>query len=253
MKTDIFPKFLVEIFLAFALLTRLPIPRLPESAFDRTGRAVWAYPLVGAVLGGLAVLVGTATLAAGLPVAIAAALALITIMVTSGAMHEDGLADVADGFWGGQTQVRRLEIMKDSQIGTYGTLALICIVGVRWIATAGLLVVAPASIVVCAVASRASMPFLMNTLPHARDNGLSHSVGRPQMTTVLAGMALALVISIVLVGTNAALVVLVATAVPWLIKPIAHRKINGQTGDVLGATQQISETVALCALLAAMT
>ena len=100
-------------------------------------------------------------------------------MITTGAMHEDGLADTVDGLWGGWTRDRRLEIMKDSHIGTYGVLALIVSAGLRWSVLAGLLTLGAGPVVAIAVLSRASMPALMAALPNARGDGLAHKVGAP--------------------------------------------------------------------------
>lgn len=249
MKTDTLKSFALAIPVAFLLLTRLPLPRLPDSAFENASRAVWAYPIIGAVLGGTAGLLSYAAISAGLPVMIAAGLALIILACCTGAMHEDGLCDVADGFWGGLTRDRRLAIMKDSQIGTYGTLALVLMTGLRWMAYAAFLPVSIHGIVVAATVSRATMPVLMYLLPHARDSGLSHTVGRPEAVPVLCGILLALALALLSIGFSATISAGLAACIGtagmfWL----ARCKIGGQTGDVLGATQVITEVCILCAL-----
>ncbi|MEM8578904.1 MAG: adenosylcobinamide-GDP ribazoletransferase, partial [Pseudomonadota bacterium] len=109
--------------LAALLLSRLPLPRVPDAAFAEGARAVWAYPVVGLLLGAFAAGIGAL---APTPV-IGAGLALAAMAMMTGALHEDGLADTADGLWGGQSRARRLEIMKDSRIGAYGVLALILV------------------------------------------------------------------------------------------------------------------------------
>ena len=113
---------------AIMLLSRLPVP---FSATDRGARAAWAYPVAGIVLGGLSAIAAGLAHAAGLPAVICALVAVVTMVVTTGAMHEDGLADTADGLWGGWTPERRLEIMKDSHIGTYGVLAIVAAFAAR--------------------------------------------------------------------------------------------------------------------------
>ncbi|ABG31442.1 cobalamin 5'-phosphate synthase [Roseobacter denitrificans OCh 114] len=245
------PSFVREIGVAFCLLSRLPMPALPAAAFERSARSVWAYPLVGATLGLIAGGVGAAALWAGLPVGIAAGLTLAALMLSTGAMHEDGLADTADGFWGGFDRDRRLEIMKDSQIGTYGTLSLIVTSGLRWAALAVLLPAGIAPVIVAACLSRAAMPVIMRHVPHARGDGLSHSVGRPAMPHVFAGLCIAVLLGAVLSGP----VVLVALAlgaglVFGAIKLTQH-KIGGHTGDVLGATQVITELLVLLTFIVA--
>ena len=105
-----------DILVALGLLSRIPVSVDPELAVTRAATATWAYPLVGAVLGGLAGLVGSILLELNLPSGMAAALALGVLVLLSGAMHEDGLADCADGLGGGHDRERRLEIMKDRRI-----------------------------------------------------------------------------------------------------------------------------------------
>ena len=128
----------IDAVLALVLLTRLPLPHLPKDSFARQSRAVWAFPLAGLVVGGLATVMAAAALAVW-PPAVAAGLALAVQILVTGAMHEDGLADSADGLWGGFDRSRRLEIMKDSQIGTYGVLALVLSLGLRWLTLSALL------------------------------------------------------------------------------------------------------------------
>ncbi|MDZ7905514.1 MAG: adenosylcobinamide-GDP ribazoletransferase [Cypionkella sp.] len=123
---------IADLQLALMLLTRLPAGHLAQAGDPPPlARAVWAYPIVGALVGamGAGVLVGAATL--GLAPSIAATLALAVCILATGGLHEDGLADVADGFGGGQDRARKLEIMRDSRIGSYGTLALILSLALR--------------------------------------------------------------------------------------------------------------------------
>ncbi|WP_415402406.1 adenosylcobinamide-GDP ribazoletransferase [Tateyamaria sp. SN3-11] len=169
---------------ALVLLTRLPLPALPDHAFAHGARAVWAYPLVGLVVGLIACGIAAVATALGLPAMIVAGLSLATLVLLTGAMHEDGLADTADGLWGGHDRDRRLEIMKDSRMGAYGVLALIVVMGLRWL---GLTEVTWTGLITAAVVSRAMMPPLMLALPHARMSGLSHSVGAPAVGSVVAG------------------------------------------------------------------
>ena len=242
-----------DVLVALVLLTRLPMPRLPDQAFAFAARAVWAYPLAGLLLGGLSTLAGLAGLAAGLPAPFAAGIVLAVGILLSGAMHEDGLADVADGFWGGQTPERRLEIMKDSRIGAFGTLALLLSCGLRWSGYAALLATsAPWAIVAGAALSRAVMPVLMVWLPHARPSGLSHSVGRPGGWPVLAGLVLASGVGVLLAGGAGLGAAAAALLVALAFGSFARARIGGQTGDVLGAAQQLAEIACLAVLVAAL-
>jgi hypothetical protein len=142
-------------------------------AFGRRGR------------GGLAALAGGLALALGVAPGAAAAVAVGTQAMVTGALHEDGLADSADGLWGGWDKTRRLAIMKDSHIGTYGVLALILVMLLRWTALAALFAQGTpwAALIAAGALSRAPMAVLMAALPNARGTGLSHSVGRPDGVT----------------------------------------------------------------------
>ncbi|WP_187429635.1 Adenosylcobinamide-GDP ribazoletransferase [Roseobacter fucihabitans] len=253
MKTDRLPFWLLDILVAGALLSRLPLPHLPENAFIHTARAAWAYPVVGAVLGTLAGACGLAIMGLDLPAPFAAGGVLAALMLLTGAMHEDGLADTADGFWGGFDPARRLEIMKDSQIGTYGVLALLVVTGLRWVAYAALLPLGLLPVVVAAVLSRATMPCLMASVPNARNSGLSKSVGSPSMPIVATGVVIALALAGLCVGVSAIMYLIMGLAVALLVGWLAMRKIKGQTGDVLGATQQLSELAILGTMIAQMT
>ena len=241
---------LADIAQALALLTRLPVP---DNAPSRGAASAWAYPLVGLVVGAIAAFVGVAAHLIGLPNAIAALLSMTALTVLTGAMHEDGLADTADGLWGGWTPEARLDIMKDSHIGTYGVLALILTLGARWSALWLLFNIgagtAAAALVAAAMLSRATMPSLMATLPHARSTGLSHSVGATTKAAAGIAWALAVIGSLLLTGGAAIWAVLWAGLVAYVVAMIARRKIGGQTGDVLGALQQVSEVTILFSLL----
>ena len=120
---DILRQFSGDLRLALGLLTRLPLPSTPDMA--RGAQAAWAWPLAGLAPAALAALAMALGSALGVLPGVAAALGLAVSVMVTGAMHEDGLADTADGLWGGWTPERRLEIMKDSRIGAYGVIALI--------------------------------------------------------------------------------------------------------------------------------
>ncbi|MEL6809360.1 MAG: adenosylcobinamide-GDP ribazoletransferase, partial [Pseudomonadota bacterium] len=222
---------------ALVLLTRLPLPRLPDHAFANGARAAWAYPVVGLVLGCLAGIVAWGASALSLSSQLGAGLTLAALVMLTGAMHEDGLADTADGLWGGHDPARRLEIMKDSRIGAYGVLALTLAMGLRWL---GLAEVNLVGLITALVISRATMTLVMR-LPHARDNGLSHSVGRPRPDTVGVALIIAGLCAAILSGGPGLLALVLAIVVASGIGALARAKIGGQTGDILGAVQICTE------------
>lgn len=234
---------------ALGLLSRLPAPADPA----RLAASAWAWPAAGAFLGALSSLPGLAGLWLELSPTVAAGLVLVTQVMLTGALHEDGLADTADGLWGGHSQERRLEIMKDSRIGSYGVLALILVTGLRWSALATLAETGLWSALVAAAAlSRAPMIAMMRYLPPARPGGLSASIGVPEAPAVQVALALAVVIALLCLGTTALPAMLLAALAAVTIAWLARARIGGQTGDILGASQQLCETAVLLTLAAAI-
>ncbi|MEM7223398.1 MAG: adenosylcobinamide-GDP ribazoletransferase [Pseudomonadota bacterium] len=239
--------------LAFGLLTRLPVGRIaaaPSGA--ELGRATRVYPLVGALVG----LIGGAVLwlavALGVPDSIAAFLALGATVLVTGAFHEDGLADTADGLGGGANRARKLEIMQDSRIGSYGVLALIFSLALRGFALAYLAAFAAplAGLVAAHALSRAWLPGAMMALAPARTDGLAARLDRPGPGEAGFALALGLVIAFAVLGLVPmlwllAVAVVVTTFWLWLIK----RQLGGTTGDTLGALQQILEASLLITLV----
>ena len=241
-----------DILAALGLLTRLPIPVQADRAMARGSAASWAYPVAGMVVGMIAAAAIALMLWAGLPQGIVAALALALTVIITGAMHEDGLADSADGLWGGWDKARRLAIMKDSHIGAYGVIALALTLLLRWLALVALVATDSywASLIGIGAVSRGGMLVLMGVMLPARSDGLSRSVGRPAPNTVWLGLGVAVFVGLICLGIGPLFWVALATLLCGLI---ARVKIDGQTGDILGATQQITEVTALLAVATALT
>jgi adenosylcobinamide-GDP ribazoletransferase len=239
---------------ALQLLTRLPLRALGGSAESpHLARGVWAYPLVGAAVGGAGAAAFAISIWAGVPAPVAAFLALAAMALATGALHEDGLADTIDGFGGGHDRERKLAIMRDSRIGTYGVMALIFSVGIRAGAIMALESTAhvAAALIVSGALSRAAMTVLMAALAPARDNGLSASLGQPEAKTVVAAIAIAFAMTLLAVPFSSAIVLgfaLAAVIVFW--RWLANRQIGGQTGDVLGALGQTAEAALLVTIAA---
>jgi adenosylcobinamide-GDP ribazoletransferase len=247
---------------AIALLTRLP-PMIigtfrvhgAEGADDQRSTAMAWFPLVGAIVGGIGVL--TWVIADGFlgraPAAVAAVLATIAV---TGALHEDGLADTADGLWGGATRERRLEIMRDSNIGTYGAIALAGDLLLRAVLLTplGLPDVARALIAGHVIARLAPLVITW-WLPPARTDGLGAGIagdaGRPAW---LIACGTAAVAAIVAGGFWAPLLLVAAAAPVWLVGRAARNRIGGFTGDILGAavlTSSLAVTATVAALVEA--
>ena len=239
-----------DIPLALSLLSRLPV-RI--NSYDRTAQAAWAYPIAGMAIGGLAALSGCFALLIGLPAMIAALICLATQVIATGALHEDGLADMADGFWGGWDKSRRLEIMKDSRIGAYGVIALVLSLLARW---AALWVVFDTSayaafwpVVAIAALSRAGMPLVMISLPTASTSGLAHSVGTIAKPTALSALAIGSLVMLLLTGATVFPALIFGGLMLALLIAVSRIKIGGYTGDILGASQQLLEITLLFCLI----
>jgi adenosylcobinamide-GDP ribazoletransferase len=237
---------------AFGLLTRLPLPR--GATGSSTGSSVWAWPLVGLVIG----LIGAAGYAiawrGGLSPALAALLAVIAMALATGGFHEDGLADTADGIGGGATPERRLLIMRDSRIGSFGALALLASVGLRVGALAQLAdprLVIPA-LIVAAVLGRAAMPGVVLLSSPARPGGLGAALGALDRKRVALGCGLA-VLSCLMLGRPHAMLeaIFAAVLVAAGMAGLGVRRLGGYTGDTLGATEQLAECAVLLVLASA--
>jgi adenosylcobinamide-GDP ribazoletransferase len=251
---------LAEFVHALKFLTRLPVPfsrTIDPPPFKQTMRM---FSIVGALIGcGIA-----GVLLAGkylnLPPMLAALLAVATGVLLTGALHEDGLADMADGFGGGKTRERRLEIMRDSRIGSYGTLALIVAVGARVACYAALLPFAPLAlllvIVACQSFSRALVVDLLWATSPARSDGLSAYAGQPTrtvaMVAIIVGLLLTMAAGYFTNFENAILALGLGLAATAGIRQLAIRLIGGQTGDVCGAAQVTCEVMMLCAFVATL-
>ncbi|PPD44254.1 MAG: adenosylcobinamide-GDP ribazoletransferase [Methylocystis sp.] len=240
--------------------SRLPIePGRDGHSMPDFGRVVWATPLAGAIIGAF----GSASILAAhivhLGPFLSAACAVSVLALATGALHEDGLADVADGFGGGATRDQKLAIMRDSRLGAYGALALCLATLLRVSAIAAIIdrgaFLAAFAIISAAALSRvAGLSPLLTLLP-ARVDGAGSSAATPSpsamrhasyiasaigLTPLLAGASLTQTVVSQMAAFGAALVV----------GKIADRQIGGYTGDVLGAAQQLAEIAVLMSLAA---
>jgi adenosylcobinamide-GDP ribazoletransferase len=246
---------------ALAFLTRVPESLLGGTAgrlFDFR-RAAQMFALVGAAIGATGGLVIFLATSLGLPPLVAAGLAVATTVVVTGALHEDGLADTVDGFGGGATAERKLEIMDDSRIGTFGAVAIGLSVMLRVAALAALVAAggfaAAAVLIAAEAASRGAMVKVWHDLPAARPGGMADRAGPPDHQATFVAVASATVIVAIaiiptfgiwaaLAGAAAAIAVGVGCALLFV------DQIGGQTGDALGACQQSTAIAFLVAVSA---
>ena len=238
---------------AVQFLTRIPTPQLPGFQPEWIRQSARYYPLVGHVVGAAAALVLYGAAQVWSPW-IAALLAVAAGVVLTGGFHEDGLADTADGLGGGLTRERRLELMKDSRLGSYGALALGLTLALRVAALAMLAQNSPLLAAVAMLAAhglgRAAAVAAMTVMPYGGDPGMAKE-GRPDRAS-WGGLSVAILIALwplavlppVAGAGGLALGMLVGAIPAWL----AWRLIGGRTGDVLGAVEQAFEVGFLLAV-----
>mgnify|MGYP001627823315 CR=1 FL=1 len=248
---------------SIAFLSRLPVS---DGMFGpepwKISGAAGVFPLAGIVIALPAALLATLLGWLDIPSALTALLTLAAMVLVTGALHEDGLADCADAFGAGGARSRMLDILKDSRIGAYGTLAMIFSIGLRGVALTALIAVGPPlatalTILAAAALSRGLMVWHWRRLPAARTDGVSAGAGRPvpdaaYLALAIGGLA-GLLLPIAQSGFFAALVaVLLAVLATELWTRYVDKKLAGQTGDTIGAAQQIAETVFLVILVSAL-
>ena len=237
---------------AVAFLTRLPMPHPQGAIPENFVRAHRMFPAVGALIGAAVGLICLASRWCGVPDFGAAALALGASAILTGALHEDGLADVADGFGGGRDKEAKLEIMRDSRLGTYGALILLVSFAAKLSALAAIPDghVVP-SLIAAHALGRGVLPAMSLNLPYARKDGLARNAGQPDVATAAIAGGLALLIALVsLSWSNAFYSAVLAGVSGFAIAWLALRQIGGQTGDVLGGAEQVGETGILLLLAA---
>ncbi len=244
-------------FVALQFFTRLPIPRWVGFEQDWLHHASRYFPLVGVVVGAIGAAVYAAA-ALVLPAPVAAVLATAATIYITGAFHEDGFADTCDGLGGGMTRERVLEIMKDSRVGAYGAIGVVCMLGTK-VTTLAMLPAAGAiaALLLAHPLSRLCATSLIWRMEYARAEGKAKPLAE-RMTTLefcIAVLTVVLLAALLLAAgaltAQALIAALVASVLAtWWLARKFNRRIGGYTGDCLGAVQQLAEAVAYIAILA---
>ena len=246
-------------FIALQFFTRLPIPAWVGFEASWLQHASRYFPLVGAVVAAIAAGVYWAA-ALVLPAAVAAALSTAASIYATGAFHEDGFADTCDGLGGGMTRERVLEIMKDSRVGAYGAIGIVCMLATKLTALA--MLPPPAAIAALFLAhplSRLAATSLIWKLEYVRGEGKAKPLAQ-QMTSfefaIAAAGALLPAVVLLLSGLASSAAVCAAVlaallAAVWLGRKFL-RRLCGYTGDCLGAVQQVAEALIYIAVLATL-
>ena len=241
--------------MALRFYSRLPTGNAPH-ARPSLDRIALALPLASLMIGLGPALALLALLLAGVPGYFAAALAAALLVIVTGAMSEDALADAADGLFGGHDIEQRLAIMKDSRHGTYGVTAIALLLMLR-VGAAGSVanpLEAAAIFLVAPIVARSGALWLSLALPPARSGGAAASAGQASLRNFLIGLAIVAVMAFALAGFAVGVAGLLAAAglctiVAWGWTILCRRLVGGQTGDLIGALQALLEIAALTAFM----
>ena len=244
-----------DVRVCLSFFSRLPLAPAHPAEFDlRVSAGAW--PVAGLLVAVIAAAVLVGSRAAGLPPVVAATFAVAALVLLSGALHEDGLADTADGLGGGGSAEQQLRVMRDSRIGAYGALALVLTTLLRVGALAEIAVrpgAAAMALLVAAVLSRSIGLWHWHALPPARADGLARQAGQPDGPALMVGSlfgASAVALALSVFGASALLAIALAAAGATALTSLCRRGIGGHTGDTIGATQQVSEALVLAGLSA---
>jgi adenosylcobinamide-GDP ribazoletransferase len=255
-KRAMLSEFRADLLACLRFFSRLPLPP-DDGAMPDLARCARALPAAGALLGACGALVLLLARGVGLAPPVAATLAVAALLLATGALHEDGLADMADGFGGGATRARKLENMRDSRLGSYGASALLLALLLRIFALAALTErgagLAVLALIASGATSRAAALLPLYLLPPARGDGAGAAARPPAPAVMRAALLFAAAFALTPVFAGAglrasALAFAAALFAAVGVAKLAEKQIGGYTGDVLGAAQQSAEVAALLLL-----
>lgn len=238
--------------IALGFFSRFPVPSSffdPNLEPDRLDKcAIW-FPVSGLLISILPALIFLA-LAGLFPATVAAGLAIVAGVIATGALHEDGLSDCADGFGGARDPQKILEIMRDSRIGTYGAASLIFSIGLRWAALASLgPMPGAAALLIAHSAARGGITTALAHSSYVRSSGAATTVEQGIDNNVwLMIMGISILISAIFGGWSGVAAASCGIAAAALVLVYCKRRLGGYTGDVLGAMEQTAEIVILVLL-----
>jgi adenosylcobinamide-GDP ribazoletransferase len=249
------PNFGDDLLMGVRFYSRLPTGNTPHLR-PNLNRMALTLPLTSVVIGIPPVAVLLILEWIGVPTFFAAVIAVATMVIVTGAMAEDALADAADGLFGGPTIEQRLDIMKDSRHGTYGVCAIVLLLGARLVAVGSISspLEAAAVLLTAPLIGRSGALWLSHVLPPARSGGAAATAGQVSQGAFLLGLGVAAVVSFATAGFAVGVLGLVAAfglgalfALGW--SNLCRRLIGGQTGDLIGALQALLEIAALTAFM----
>jgi adenosylcobinamide-GDP ribazoletransferase len=255
---DMLRQWAEEAALAFGLLTRFPLPSFEKRTPASLASAFWAYPLAGAVIGGVGAAAFYLASSFDFSTVVCVLLATAAMILANGGFHEDGLADFWDGIGGGKTREAKLKIMRDSRIGSYGVMALMLTLGLQTAFLVNLhhyggLGTVICGLIACEAAARGALALPLTMLPPARADGLGLSMTELKRGPLAAGVLLASALAFGLLGVAGVAVALGAALGAAVIAGLAGSFLGGFTGDVLGAAAATARMAGLGALVLTVT
>ncbi len=239
---------------ALQFLTVLPSGR-PVDREKLSGSLPW-FPVAGLIIGLVSFLAYALALLIGLPVMAASLIGVLVLSGIAGFLHLDGLADTGDGFFSSRSREKILAIMRDSRIGTMGVVSLFAVLGLKWSALASLPPeTAFKALVLVPVLGRSAQVISMTLLPYARTEGGLASVFilRRRRSNMYWALGISVGAALILAGAVGLAALFAAAAAAALFSLWCRKKINGITGDTLGAVTEIVETAAMLAICVAVT
>jgi len=245
---------LKDIYTSVVFLTRLPAPDWPAAADRKLAECMWSFPIIGVLIGTLGGITYAGCDYLGLPVYVGGIFTVTAIILMTGGLHEDGLADFADGVWGGIDKDQRLTIMSDSRIGTYGAIILIISICGRAFSIGTILepLLVLGALVTASALSRSVIPVIMAFDSPAKKTGLAFDAGKPDriiwFTAIIIGVLIHLIAAPGGWFVSLVAAVLGAAIGSWYI----NRRVGGYTGDTLGAVQQVIELLVLAIIAGAI-
>lgn len=237
------PKELNIFFNAIMYYTRIRVPKSVVFTSENLSSAFRYFPLVGFIVGGIGwlVIMGANYF---LPINISIILAIIAMILTTGALHEDGLADFCDGFGGGGNKESILRIMKDSHIGTYGVIALVLMFMLKYVALTSISYYDLGFVLLLSQSASRFAPILMireSNYARTENSKSAHTALGVSTQSLVIAMLMAFLPLLLFNWLFAVVYMVLLLGLYLLFKWYLHKRIGGFTGDTLGALQQLSE------------
>ena len=241
-------KYIRAIFICGIFLTRLPFALSDEIKSGELGKSSWAFPIIGLIVGLIGAFIFWVSQELSFTRSVSVGLSIIATIIVTGGLHEDGLADTADGFGGGLCRVSKLRIMRDSSIGVFGAIAVFFSIFFRWVILTDFLDThwIIIGLLSAGIISRGILPVITWVLPNARQDGLASDFRRVEPVALCACIIITILALLFLCGfLNAIFIIGILCIVLISFSVFVYQQVGGYTGDILGAYQQLSEITTL--------